>query len=222
MRNGGVARRAGLALLTALLLGGCSVVSTTTTAPTVAPDPLTSVSPGPALDLQLRPVLGVEKSDVADCTITAPPNPDPAVAASLCSEDRTYVYALGPAAVSGARVTGLETSLQGGRPVIQVRLDPRGASELSVITAQVMAEPVPRSQLAIVAHGRVQSAPVISEQIDGGVMILSGFATESDAQGAINFLIARPSPSATATGRTSAPTATSAAPSGTPSGSPSP
>jgi hypothetical protein len=209
-------------VLAALLLGGCSVVSTTTTAPTAAPDPLTSVSPAPALDLQLRPVLGVEKSGVADCTITAPPNPDPAVTASLCSEDLAYVYSLGPAAVSGARVTGLETSLQGGRPVIQVRLDPRGASELSLITAQVMAEAVPRSQLAIVAHGRVQSAPVISEQIDGGVMILSGFATEAEAQGAINFLIARPSPTATATGSTSAASATSTAPTGTPSGSPSP
>jgi preprotein translocase subunit SecD len=73
-----------------------------------------------------------------------------------------------------------------------VRLDPRGASQLSRITAQLLAEQVPRSQLAIVAHGRVQSAPVVGEQIDGGVLILSGVDTDKAAQDAIDFLEAQP------------------------------
>jgi preprotein translocase subunit SecD len=182
-----------------VLVTGCTVVSTTTTAATVAPGPLTSESPAPVLDLQLRPVLTVETAGVADCTITPPPTPAAANEVTLCSQDLAFVYSLGPAAVVGARVTGLETSLQGGRPVIQVRLDPRGASQLSTITGQIMGEQPPRSQLAIVAHGRVQSAPVVGEQIDGGVVILSGFATDKAAQDAIDFLEAPPatgSPSA--------------------------
>jgi preprotein translocase subunit SecD len=204
----------GAALGAVLLLGGCSVVSTTTTAPTVAPDPLTSQSPAPVLDLQLRQVLGVQTPGVADCTTKPPPQPDPALPARLCSEDRTSLYSLAPAAVTGARITGMETSLQGGAPVIQVRLDARGASQLSRITAAVMGERVPRSQLAIVAHGRVQSAPVIGEQIDTGVMILSGFASEQAAQGAIDFLIARPVATATPTASGPVSSTSSSSPSG--------
>ena len=201
-----------------LLVSGCTVVSTTTTAATVAPDPLTSESPAPVLDLQLRPVLAVETARVADCTIRPPLTPAPGGEVTLCSQDLAFVYSLGPAAVIGARVTGLETSLQAGRPVIQVRLDPRGAAALSALTGQIMGEQPPRSQLAIVAHGRVQSAPVVGEQIDGGVVILSGFATDKAAQDAINFLEAPPA--------TRSPSADAPSPSspsgGSPSGSVSP
>jgi len=198
-----------------VLVSGCTVVSTTTTAATVAPDSLTSESPAPVLDLQLRPVLAVQTAGVADCTIRPPLTPGAGGEVTLCSQDLAFIYSLGPAAVIGARVTGLETSLQAGRPVIQVRLDPRGAAALSAITGQIMGEQPPRSQLAIVAHGRVQSAPVVSEQIDGGVVILSGFATDKAAQDAINFLEAPPATGSPSPSSQSGSSASGSSPSGT-------
>jgi preprotein translocase subunit SecD len=51
-----------------------------------------------------------------------------------------------------------------------------------------MTQPAPRNQLALVSHGRVQSAPAITEAIDGNVIVFTGFASVDDAQKALDFL----------------------------------
>ncbi len=178
--------RASVAGMLAVGLAGCS---TTSVSPSAAPTaPLSSVSPAPVLDLQLRPVLDVSTAEAGQCPSTAVASPDPDAAATACSQDRLLVYSLAPAAVTGARVTGLEASPAQGRATVQIRLDPRGGAALSRVTADGALRSSPQSQLAILSHGRVQSAPTVTEQIDGSVMVITGFETLEDAQQAVDFL----------------------------------
>lgn len=169
-------------------LAGCSAVSTTTVAPTtVAPQP--SSSPTHELDLQLRPVLGVANAQAGDCPTPPPATPDPRQPARLCSQDGFLLYSLGPAGVTGARVTGLEATMTERTPQVQVRLDGEGGAALTRLTAQGMVAPPPRDRLAIVSHGRVQSAPTITDSIDGGVLVITGFDSVDAAQKAVDFLV---------------------------------
>ena len=140
------------------------------------------------LDLQLRPVLDVATATAGQCGTTPPPTPDPAQPAQLCSQDRTLLVSLGPAAVTGPRVTGLDATMTSRQPQLQVKLDAQGGAALTRATAEGMLLPAPRNQLALVSHGRVQSAPVITEAIDGNVIVFTGFATVEDAQAAADFL----------------------------------
>jgi len=191
------ARRTTTALLVVpvvLALAGCSISTTTSAAPvSVAPTP--SESPQPELDLQLRPVLDVATATAGQCGETRPPTPDPAQPAQLCSEDRTLLLSLGPAAVTGARVTGLDATMTSRQPQLQIKLDAQGGASLTRVTAEGMQLPEPRNQLALVSHGRVQAAPAITGPIDTAILVLTGFGTVEDAQAARDLLLA---PSASA------------------------
>ena len=193
------ARRTTTALLVVpvvLALAGCSISTTTSAAPvSVAPTP--SESPQPELDLQLRPVLDVRTAAAGDCGETRPESPDPARPAQVCSEDQTLLLSLGPAAVTGDRVTGLEPTMTSRQPQLQIKLDAQGGASLTRVTAEGMLLPEPRNQLALVSHGRVQAAPRITETIDTSILVLTGFATVDDASAARDLLLA-PSTSASA------------------------
>ena len=73
-------------------------------------------------------------------------------------------------------------------PVVRVRLDVKGATSLSNLSLHASQEPAPRSKLAIVSHGRVQAAPVMTDQIAGGILDISGFESAQAAQTALDFL----------------------------------
>jgi preprotein translocase subunit SecD len=174
-----------------LALGGCSISTTTSAAPvSVAPTP--SETPQPELDLQLRPVLDIATATAGQCGETRPPTPDPAQPARLCSEDRTLLLSLGPAAVSGARVTGIEATMTSRQPQLQIKLDAQGGASLTRVTSEGMLLPEPRNQLALVSHGRVQAAPIITETVDGNVLVLTGFASVDDAAAARDLILAPP------------------------------
>ena len=181
-------------------LAGCSISTTTSAAPvSVAPTP--SESHQPELDLQLRPVLDLATATAGQCAETRPPTPDPAQPAQLCSEDRTLLLSLGPAAVTGVRVTGMEATMTSRQPQLQIKLDAQGGASLTRVTAEAMLQQEPRNQLALVSHGRVQAAPTVTEAIDGNVLVLTGFATVDDAAAARDLILApsasaSPSPSA--------------------------
>jgi preprotein translocase subunit SecD len=177
-----------MVLLVAGALAGCSV-STTSTPSSVSATPTSSDTPAPELDLQLRPVLDIANAQAGQCGQTAPPTPDPKAPAQLCSQDGILLYSLGPAGVTGARVTSLEATITSRTPQVQVKLDAQGGASLTRLTAEGMLEPTPRNKLAIVSHGRVQSAPTITEPIDGAVLVITGFPTVEDAQTAIDFLV---------------------------------
>jgi len=197
------ARRTTTALLVVpvvLALAGCSISTTTSAAPvSVAPTP--SESPQPELDLQLRPVLDIASATAGQCGESRPSTPDPAQPAQVCSEDRTLLLSLGPAAVTGARVTGMEPTMTSRQPQLQIKLDAQGGASLTRVTAEGMLQPEPRNKLALVSHGRVQAAPTITEAIDGNVLVLTGFATVDDAAAARDLILAppaSPSPSSSA------------------------
>jgi preprotein translocase subunit SecD len=184
---------ASVSLVAAGALGGCSV-STTTTPSSVSATPTASGTPSPEatapeLDLQLRPVLDIANAQAGQCGETPPPTPDPQAPAQLCSQDRILLYSLGPAGVTGARVTSVEATMTSRTPQIQVKLDAQGGASLTRLTAEGMVQPAPRNRLAIVSHGRVQSAPAITDVIDGAVLVITGFPTVEDAQTAVDFLL---------------------------------
>jgi len=136
----------------------------------------------------MRPVLEVASATAGQCGETRPSTPDPAQPAQVCSEDRSLLLSLGPAAVTGARVTGLDATMTSRQPQLQIKLDAQGGASLTRVTAEGMSQPAPRNKLALVSHGRVQSAPVITEAIDGNVIVFTGFASVDDAQKALDFL----------------------------------
>ena len=180
-------------LLGTVALSGCSV-STTSTPSSVSATPTAAgtSTPGasaPELDLQLRPVLDIANAQAGQCGETPPPTPDPTAPAQLCSQDRILLYSLGPAGVTGARVTSVEATITSRTPQVQVKLDAQGGASLTRLTAEGMLQPTPRNRLAIVSHGRVQSAPTITEAIDGAVLVITGFPTVEDAQRAVDFLV---------------------------------
>jgi len=177
-----------LACLAAYAVTGCSV-TTTSVSPTISATSAPSESAQPELDLQLRPVLDIANATAGQCTPTPPPSPPAAQPAQVCSQDRILLYSLGPAEVTGGSVTGLDATMTSRTPQVQVKLDAKGGASLTRLTADGMGQPVPRNQLAIVSHGRVQSAPPITEAIDGNVLVVTGFATVDDAQKAIDFLV---------------------------------
>jgi len=183
-------RRAALAALgvCACALAGCSV-STTSVSPTTSGAPTTTESAPPELDLQLRPVLGIANATGGQCTQPPPPTPTASSPADVCSQDRILLYSLGPAQVTGAEVTGLDATMTERTPQVQVKLDAGGGAALTRLTAEGMQKPVPQNQLAIVSHGRVQSAPTITDTIDGAVLVITGFGSVGDAQKAIDFLV---------------------------------
>ena len=184
--------------LVGLLVTGCSV-STTDKPGYQAANPLdptpTARSGAPAderVDFQLRQVLGIEPGDPTRCPSGKVATPPALAPATLCSQDGTLVYTLAPAAVDGNRPTSIEVAGSSLGPVVRVRLDVKGATSLSNLTLRASQEAAPRSKLAIVSHGRVQAAPVMTDQVAGGILDISGFETAQAAQAALDF-IQRPS-----------------------------
>jgi hypothetical protein len=183
--------------LAALALSSCSI-STTDKPGYQAPNPIDAGPSGPSgasgaasgekVDLQLRQVLSISDGGPATCpagTVATPPAQEPA---TLCSQDRTLVYSLAPAAIDGNRPTSLEVAGSANGPAVRVRYDAQGAASLSTLTLRGSQESPPRSLLAIVSHGRVQAAPTMSGQIEGGILDISGFPSAQAAQSALDFI----------------------------------
>ena len=181
-------------LLVPIALAGCSISTTSTdpfvsgsATPTAVSSAKSSGTPAPALDLQLRPVLGGARAGAAGCASPAPPTPPREVPATLCSGDRSVSYDLGPAAVTGDRVTSVRAIASVDGPIVQVKLDAQGAASLRTVTlAGSLATPQP--SLAIVTRGQVLAAPVMTEELDGGVLLISGFDTLEQAQGVLRYV----------------------------------
>jgi hypothetical protein len=65
---------------------------------------------------------------------------------------------------------------------VEIGLGPEDTARLGTLTTQVSAEQPPRNQLAIVADGRVASAPQVMEPITGGTIEITGTFTRAEAQ----------------------------------------
>ena len=184
-------RRAAVALVVMAVLpvlGGCTVVYRGSTVPTQEPVPVDS--PAPTVDVQLRQVLDVANAQAGQCGEFAPPTPDPRTAASLCSADRTVLYSLAPAAVTGPEVSDVAAVYSSARPVVRITLTPQGGAGLVRLTNDAVNATPPRNQIALVSHGRVQAALPVAEALDGQVFEITGFDTLEAAQQAAALLLA--------------------------------
>jgi len=179
-------RAVAAAALCAAAVSGCSI-STTSSTTVPAAEPVASRSPVPVLDLQLRPVESVSEAEPGDCPSLPARTPDPSAAATVCSNDGRVSYDLAPAAVTGERVTSIEAIASVNGPIIQVKLDARGSAAPRTTTlAGSLADPQPR--LAIVTHGGVLAAPTMTEELDGGVLLISGFESLEKAQEVVTYV----------------------------------
>lgn len=180
-------------LVAAAALAGCSVTTTSQSAlASITASPTASAAPSgsaaPVLDLQLRPVVSAEPADPGECPPQpVPGTPAPRQTARLCSSDLTTVYELKPAAVTGESVEEITPAGTADGAVIQVRYDAKGGNALRTVTLAGSLED-PQTALAIVSHGRVLGAPTMSEEIDGGVLVISGFATLDQARSTLKFI----------------------------------
>jgi preprotein translocase subunit SecD len=177
-------------LLAAAAVSGCSISTTSSSTTTSAPvAPLTSQSPEPVLDLQLRQVEGAERAEPGSCATLPARTPGPSGAATLCSNDGKVSYSLAPAAVSGQSVTSIEVLQSSQGPVVQIKLDAMGGAALRTTTLRgSLADPQPR--LAIVTHGGVLAAPTMTAELDGGVLLVSGFESREKAQQVVDYITA--------------------------------
>ena len=195
-----------VALLLAPAASGCTVVAHSSTLPTAEPVPVES--PAPTVDAQLRQVLDVANAHAGDCGTTAPPTPDARTATSLCSADRTLLYSLAPAAVSGPEVSDVQAVFSSARPVVRITVTPQGGAGLVRVTSDAMNSSPPRNQVALVSHGRVQAALPVTEAIDGQVLEITGFDSLQAAQQAAALLLAAARSSTASGGGSATPSAT--------------
>lgn len=167
-------------------VSGCSISTTSsTTVPVV--EPVASSSPEPVLDLQLRPVESIARAEPGACPTLPARTPNATATATLCSNDGKLAYDLATAAVTGQRVTSIEALDSGGGPVIQIKLDAMGGASLRSTTLRgSLADPQPR--LAIVTHGGVLAAPTMTDELDGGVLLVSGFESLEKAQEVVDYV----------------------------------
>jgi hypothetical protein len=123
--------------------------------------------------LQFRKVLAVTN---AACP-AGQPERTPSAKGDAC-------YQLGDG-MTITRVKGIELRPpEGGNPgfTVQISLRPEDAGRLGTLTGEVAREQQPRNQLAVVADGKVASAPQVLEPITGGTVMISGNFTRAEAQ----------------------------------------
>lgn len=175
----------------ALVLAGCGI--STSSKPAVSD--FNPLGPGPSAtgsgtaaptgpDLQLRPVLSAARAEGGQCPEADPPSPPRSEPATLCTADLTTVLSLGPAVVDGEQVRSIDAGTIADANVVRVELDTNGGTALSNETLRLSQEQSPKNWLAIVSHGRVQTAPVVTDQISGGILDITGFETADAARSA--------------------------------------
>jgi preprotein translocase subunit SecD len=180
------------AVVAAAVVAGCSI-STTDVDPLASPTPSTTVPAGPSasappeLDLQLRPVVSADRPAPEQCAELPARTPEARAPATLCSNDGRVSYDLEPAAVKGGSVTSIEVLESATGPVIQVKLDAQGATALRTTTLRGSLQD-PQPMLAIVTHGGVLAAPTMTEELDGGVLLVSGWDSREQAQEVVDYI----------------------------------
>ncbi|MHB1802687.1 MAG: protein translocase subunit SecD [Actinomycetes bacterium] len=116
---------------------------------------------------------------------------DPSKPLVTCDQKGQVKYLLGPASVLGTDVKTASAGLpQGGVGGWQVLLTftAAGSAKFATVTGQMVNNPPPSNQLAIVLDGLVVSAPVIQQAITGGQAQITGSFTQAQAQDLANVL----------------------------------
>lgn len=123
-------------------------------------------------------VCGEETYEVSDQPLVA------------CNREGTEKYLLGPAMISGDRMTGATAGIPANSLnwVVNLEFDNEGAVMFEQATGALAARQEPQNRFAIVLDGRVVSAPSLSQSIPGGRAEISGAFNEQSANELANVL----------------------------------
>ncbi len=170
---------------------------TESTSPAASPSPSDSANPrgltsgltatAPVSDKQaptteeLQPVY--DALDCSDPANTTGFQDNPDLALTTCDPDGTAKYLLQAAAVLGTQIDNASASLNPttGEWAVDIDFDSEGTKAFAEITRDLVDNPEPTNQFAIVLDGLVISAPrVINPILDGNAQITGNF-TQDDA-----------------------------------------
>ena len=121
------------------------------------------------------------------------PSPTPSVTDQpliACDETFTYKYLLGPALISGDKVTRAYANVpqQAVSWEVGLEFDEAGAADFLTVTTHLATQTAPMDQFAIVLDDKVISAPSVSNPIPGGRASISGSFTQTSATALANVL----------------------------------
>lgn len=107
-----------------------------------------------------------------------------------CDRTGTEKYLLGPAMITGDRLTTASAGVPQNQLnwVVNLEFDAQGAMMFEQATGALAANQDPQNRFAIVLDGRVISAPSVSEAIPGGRAEISGSFNEESATELANVL----------------------------------
>ena len=108
----------------------------------------------------------------------------------VCDETQTYKYLLGPALISGDKVTRAYAAVPPSAVswVVNLEFDDSGAADFLTVTTHLSTQTEPMDQFAIVLDDKVKSAPSVSNPIAGGRAEISGTFTQATATALANVL----------------------------------
>ena len=161
--------------------------------PVPSPRPTAPADPAPSLDdsLAWQP----SERDNADFTAytCGEPSPTPSVTDQpliACDESLTYKYLLGPALISGDKVTRAYANVpqQSVSWEVGLEFNETGAADFLTVTTHLATQTEPMNQFAIVLDDQVISAPSVSNPIPGGRASISGSFTQTTATALANVL----------------------------------
>ncbi|MDP4013330.1 MAG: hypothetical protein Q8P38_01720 [Candidatus Nanopelagicales bacterium] len=113
-------------------------------------------------------------------TLTPQP-PDRRIAG--CDESGRVVVWLGPAFVTEADVASASAATTAdGVPVVEVRLDSRGAVALREASRRQVNLRPPKNEASIVTSGRVRASFPFREPVSGGALEMHGFDSLQEAE----------------------------------------
>lgn len=107
-----------------------------------------------------------------------------------CDDALTYKYLLGPALISGDKVTRAYANVPQASVSWEVGLEfnDAGAADFLAVTTHLSTQTQPMDQFAIVLDDQVISAPSVSTPIPGGRASISGSFTQTTATALANVL----------------------------------
>ncbi|MDO5682757.1 MAG: protein translocase subunit SecD [Propionibacteriaceae bacterium] len=107
-----------------------------------------------------------------------------------CDRSGTEKYLLGPAMITGDRLTTASAGVPQNQLnwVVNLEFDGQGATMFENATGALAANADPQNRFAIVLDGRVISAPSVSQAIPGGRAEISGSFNEKSATDLANVL----------------------------------
>ncbi len=161
--------------------------------PVPSPRPTLPADPVPSLDELLAWQPSERDLSEFEAFTCGDPSPTPSVTDQpliACDEALTYKYLLGPALISGDKVTRAYANVPQSSVSWEVGLefDDAGAADFLTVTTHLSTQTQPMDQFAIVLDDQVISAPSVSNPIPGGRASISGSFNQASATALANVL----------------------------------